>query len=486
MFFLSNFGLFSDCLFLILFTFSDYFIFSNLSFCCFFSSVCFLYSSNFNLFSVKFSDIVGNVIFRSTEGGNISTAFRSKICFEPQQSVVGVGLAWQHEFCLCDRTYWVGISAPVVRVQNTMGLKEKILQEGEFYDVIPIEGQETNVNKKLRCMTEALVQDGWCFGKIDNKKHSKTQLAFIQAQFGTVWVDSECCHLEPYIGITIPTGNTPKARQVFEPIAGNGNHFGILWGGSSGYKIYDSNCGNYQLYAESEVVMQYLFSKTQKRSFDLKHKPWSRYIETYANKAQAQQANALGSSSADDFSFIFLNTPGINLLTLDAKVKPGFNFTFNAALVLSQCECNNGFDAEVGYNFYAKQAECLSLKQTFSTQAAIKDHAGLGITNPVRNMTNDQLINEASFLNLSTTGNLNPNGILGAYDRGIIKQENIDLASAAHPCVLSHTVYGTLGYHWDDLCYPIMAGIGASYEFSGKMNTSLDRWLVWGKFGLSY
>jgi len=97
-------------------------------------------------------------------------------------------------------------------------------------------------------------------------------------------------------------------------------------------------------------------------------------------------------------------------------------------------------------------------------------------------MTADLLLNEASICNLDINGT----PIEDAYDRGIISQNDLDLSSAAHPCVISHTVYGAAGYYWDNLCFPIMIGLGGSYEFSGRMNTSLDRWLIWGKFGISF
>ena len=53
--------------------------------------------------------------------------------------------------------------------------------------------------------------------------------------------------------------------------------------------------------------------------------------------------------------------------------------------------------------------------------------------------------------------------VLADYDTRSLSIADLDFNSAAHPCVLSHTVYGTLGYDWKEKEYPIFAKIGASY-----------------------
>lgn len=438
---------------------------------------------HFNLFSVSGSSIFDMSLPTSVDP--LTTAFSSKVILRPQQSIIGLGLVYQHAFCFWQVEHWISVSGAVTHVRNTMGLKETIKEAGEFFEVDPLAG--TNLTQDLHSMEEALVQNDWEFGKIDNKKRSKTRLAFIQIQVGRVCVDTECCHFEPYIGVTIPTGNKPKAEYVFEPVVGNGDHFGILWGASGGLQVWQHSCRDIVIDFENEITMQYLFKKTHKRSVDLRNKPWSRYSEVYANASQANQAITLSNgTNAQKLQSIFLATPGINILTLDLQVKPGFNVTSNMAFVITHCPCDSGFDAELGYNFYARQAECVSVKDGFSTTAALKDQIGMGVTNPVRDMTSDLLLNEASARNLMANGQFNDAGIAAAYDAGIIQKNDLNLSSASHPCMIAHTVYGTCGYHCNGWCYPVMASIGGSYEFNRTMNSTMNRWLVWGKFGIGF
>jgi len=438
---------------------------------------CNISPQHFNIFSTKFSDLIDPLF------GNISPdkPFRSTVTLNPRQSVIGVGLSWHQGFNLCDQHFWFNVSGPVVNIENTMGFKECI-ETNHTFEVEPITG--TNLADPKKSMNAALNQSGWCFGKIDCGKRDQTELAFIQLRIGHVTIETEHCSYEPFFGITIPTGNAPKAQYVFDPIAGNGDHFGLLWGSSLHARMYEWKKCDMRLSIASDVVAQYLFKKTQKRSFDLHYKPWSRYIELYANKAQATQASGLRNDNPK-FPSIFLATPGINTMTQDVSVKPGFNFTSNMALCLETPAPHNGFNLELGYNFYAREAECLSLNKECTLDSAIKDHFGSGFTNPIRNMTSELLSNEASVTNAFEHA-LNTTQVLDLFDNRKLSFNDFDLQSAAHPCVISHTIYGAFNYNFRNWCWPMMIGFGGSYEFTGEDNAALERWLLWGKLGVSF
>lgn len=442
-----------------------------------------LLPQHFNIFGVKFTPTTAAIIGLGSTNPNLTEGFSSAIKVSPRQSIVGLGLSYYQSFCFCDQQHWFGIVAPIMHVRNSMNLQEST-PEGQISTVPPIPNEITNLNDPQTSMTDALQQSGWNYGKIDNRNHSKTRLGFIQIYGGHTYCKEDCYQLDPFIGITIPTGNTPDGKYVFEPIAGNANHWGFLWGASGEIFLWRNECNTWQLSLGLDVTMQYLLARTQKRSFDLKNGPWTRYIEMYANPQQALQATNLLVTDPTTKRFIYLNTPGINILTLDARVRPGFIACFNGAFIMEQL-CK-GFSFEAGYNFYAKEAECLSLKEPFITQAAIKDHVGAGVVNPIRDITENALINEAALFNLQINGNFNVDGITSFYGNGILNETDLNFASAAHPCILSHTIYGSLGYHWDDLCTPVITSIGGSYEFTSKTNTALNRWLVWGKLGISF
>lgn len=441
-----------------------------------------LFAQNFNIPSIEFTGIFERMFITNP----LVDPFTSIISVSPRQSVIGLGLSFQYNFCLCGYQHWFRINAPILHVRNTMNLNEEVFNTGLF-NIAPV--PNTNLTSQQPNMISALSQPQWNYGKIDNRKHKTTRLAFIQMQLGHVLGDQECYYISPYVGLNIPTGNTPTGEFVFEPVAGNGKHFGILWGLTSEMFLFNSFCKQYEIGGAIDINMEYLFKKSQRRSLDLKNRPWSRYIELYESRAQSNQViDALAAGDITTLQAIFINSPGINLLTQKVKIKPGFNFTANLALTLTK-KCDRGFDGEVGYNFYAKQAECISLKnKDFNIEeAAIKDHIGQGFTNQVRPITQNRLLNEASDANLIISSQFNATGARATYDRSIIKKKDLNFASASHPCTLSNIVYATAGYHWDSYyCHPKQISVGLSYEFALKSNATLNRWLLWGRWGIAF
>jgi hypothetical protein len=207
-----------------------------------------------------------------------------------------------------------------------------------------------------------------------------------------------------------------------------------------------------------------LFSNTQKRSIDLYNKPWSRYFALYRNFAQATQANAAAGDTQT-----YLATPGINVLTRDVTIKPHFSCNINKSLELFI----RSFLAEIGYNLYLKQAEDVCLKHAWEMGPAIKHSDGDGDVNPFKQI-NMNVVNAEITYNDEAT-----------YNLWRISESDLDLGSASHPSVISHTIYASMGYYLKQGSMPMMVGVGGSYEF-GEDNVNLERWTLWGKFLISF
>jgi hypothetical protein len=404
---------------------------------------------------------------------NVRTAngnFASTISFAPRQTIFGLGMTYRQnlntlmDWNCDDRTWWFEISSPLTHVKNRMHLEENVINNGGVVLPAPTGLPATQV--LVPNMEAAFKQAAWNFGKIDKstKNDSRTtRLADIELKVGYEWLNQECCGIESFLGVLIPTDNRVRSEYVFEAIVGHNKHWGIMSGTSAHFDIWDNNCWNLNFCID--MSSKYLFSRTETRSFDLKGKPWSRYLEVYANIAQANAAAALALAGNTEAALL-LSTPGINIFTQDMKIKPRFSHTMNLALVAK----NSSWQAELGYNMFVRQAECAKLKNAWQEVAAIKAATGLGATNKFR------LINAPLDPMVTAPANYNDN---------IIKASDLDLESATHPCILSHNFYGAAGYRWDDMCYPIFIGIGGSYEFA-QDNATLSRFLGWGKFGISF
>jgi hypothetical protein len=327
-------------------------------------------------------------------------------------------------------------------------------------------------------MIDAFRQKGFLFGKIDDCADAmkKTRVADMELKFGYEWLIHEPCHLESYIGLIIPTGNKPKGEYMFEAVVGSGKHVGISFGSNIGVQIWADEDKERCLRVEHASHSQYLFKKDQVRSFDLKNRPWSRYLSMYASLEEATAAAATTPTlpTGNQFSF----TPGINIMTREVQVTPGFSHNMNSAIIYQ----SKGLAVEGGYNFFARRAEHIEFDCSFPETAALKDIVtGRGTTNPLRDISGTSQIEQLVIITVD--GNVPVP--LANYSQSIITADDIDLASASTPCNLAHTIYGSLGYNWDEREYPMGMHFGGSYTFSNSNNSVVDRWTLWGKFIIS-
>jgi len=402
--------------------------------------------------------------------------FRSKISFYPNQTTFGLGLQYRQSFWRNEekkRGYFVNISTPLTRIKNEFKLIEQVENNGNGPNF-------SAKNEVVANMREAFTQESWNYGRIESKKsgdncvlspQSETKLADIETKIGIEWLENDPCHLESYIGLLIPTGNKAKGKHIFEAIVGNGGHPAFMTGASFGALVWENERKGRQIRTEYALHTAYLFQNKQVRSFDLRNKPFSRYMQLYANKEEAKLAANLENSNAQLAQNLF--TPGINLLTQPVAVTPGFQFNMTTAAVFTD---GNGFQAEGGYNYFARRAEEVCLRSSWKEGPAIKHIDGGGKTNPVRDITGNPLIES-----IDLTANELKN-----YDNNLIKESDLDLSSAASPAIITHTYFASLGYHCDDREYPLFGNVGGSYEFSRANNAHLERWTVWFKLGMSF
>lgn len=304
----------------------------------------------------------------------------------------------------------------------------------------------------------------------------KTGLADIEFKVGYEWLQHEPAHMESYLGIVIPTGNRNEGVYVFEPIVGRGKYFGVMFGSSLGLEIWNSQAGDKTIRFELANHTELLFQRDQVRSFDLKHRPWSRYLPVYISEEQATEASTLTPAAhAQNFS-----TPGINVFTREVKVTPGLVHDVNSAFVFS---CRR-FQAEVGYNFLARRGENVELKCPFGTDIALKHFLGAGQTNPIRTISGNPYY-EQRVENMANNLELIPVP-LAKYETVVITENDIDLNTAATPAILTNTLYGTLGFDLKDREYPLFGNVGGSYTFSKSNDAAPRRWVLWAKTGLSF
>lgn len=407
--------------------------------------------------------------------------FESTITIEPQQSIIGLGLHDRQSFWKNydkGRGFWLSVSTSIQHVKNMMNFFEFVINNGGG----PNEAANDVV---VANMTEAFSQPDWLFGKIcANSSMKKTGLADIEFKIGYEWLQLEPAHMESYLGFVIPTGNRNEAEFVFEPIVGRGKYFGIMFGSCLGLEIWTSEMGDKSIRYELANHTEFLFKRDQKRSFDLKYRPWSRYLPVYASQEQATEATTLATAELrQNFS-----TPGINVFTQEVKVTPGLTHDINTAFIFNY----RRFQAEVGYNFLAKRAENVELDCPWRPVVALKHFLGNGQTNPIRTINGSPFLEQiVSSITLPATVPPAPDLLLipvqlANFETVVIQVTDLDLNSAATPAILTNTLYATLGFNLPEREYPLFGNVGGSFTFSKNNDAAPRRWVLWAKMGLSF
>jgi hypothetical protein len=393
--------------------------------------------------------------------------FQSRITMFPKQSTYGAGFCYrQHvyqEQTHPSRNIWIQAAFPIMAVSNSLNFCETIENEGG--GEIPT-GFVGSVGDALRGGT-VFGDKQFYYGKVSNCARTQTGVGDIQLVVG--FEDTSChnFHRTWFGGIIVPTGNKPNGEYIFEPIVGNNGHWGLAMGGEFSYEWWESKDGDCCLWVYGYGYSYYLFQNTQRRSLDLVDKQWSRYMWLYPQQLP---------NGSDTNQLIYDIVPGINILTQNVNVSPRSTAMATTAFLLTT-PC---WSIEGGYNAYYMQEEMVCLNQEWPVGPAI---AGI-------DQNNTNLF--ATKSNATIRHFLDQQGISNDIDAATgdlkyvpIKQTDLDLKSAAHPATIAHIAYGSAGYRWDQIKYPTLFGIGASYEF-GAENTSLERVTIWGKLSVSF
>ncbi len=390
----------------------------------------------------------------------VNQTFASTICIEPSQRKFGLGLCYKQALShKNDGTtgFWFEGSMPIERVENRVRLTETITNDGGGpADVIGLDN-----SPRVGSMTAAFAQCNWLYGRIVCDKHVKWGVADVELKVGYDSCNCETYSTNSYVGLIIPTGPRIHNKLVFEPVVGNNHHFGVSFGTSFSFQLWCKHGYTFMMYIDGDT--RYLFANNQIRSFDLIGKPWSRYQETYKTSEDAAQAyNTTNPNSG---------TSGINIFTRCVRVSPHLASNANTCLLLSRQSNCASWGLEVGYNLFVRQSEVLELECSNTIAAsALKAINGVGSTTVARNIKQNFPASEFTF----------------PERYAALSNCDIDLESASHPATISSIFYGVLGYRWEKEC-PGFVGLGGSYEWTvNKINTSLDRWLIWAKIGVTF
>lgn len=264
---------------------------------------------------------------------NLPSTFQGTFTLNPKQRQAGVIIEFNQALNkFSDNGFfenaWINILTPLVFVENNMHICQDVLTTTSSVNAL---GQPNPID-----IIEAFQQKDWFYGKICSGSMTQTKLADISIQLGKTFLARDNFIVASYTAFVIPTGNIQNARYLFEPVSGNNGHFGYGAGVNFQVPITSVDSPNAVcFFLDFESI--FFARNKQWRTFDLKCKPYSRYLQ-FVRRDDPNPSQGLPPELI----------PGVNILTQHVQVHP-----YNLA------DLSTGFrvkvrslEVEIGYSIW--------------------------------------------------------------------------------------------------------------------------------------
>lgn len=283
-----------------------------------------------------------------------------------------------------------------------------------------------------------------------------------------------------YGRVIAPTGTAPKGELLFEPILGNGHHWELGGGATAQVILWKQETDDKELSLVVDGCVTHLFASSQVRVFDLKNKPWSRFI-------LAKQFDANGSPTG-------LRSQVANLTSCPINV----SYAYQAEAVAYLSYASETFTYDLGYNFWARSCEKLCSRHCAKTQDCCgscryrRENWGLGVITP--NQTESATTIHETIAMMGVPADTTPH---------YITTEDISFDTTRTKSS-THKLFMHLGYSWLAHAHPPFVGLGGEVEF-GSVDScnqrttcapgcssgccyavAVSQWGIWLKGGVAF
>ena len=368
---------------------------------------------------------------------------KANVSFYPKTTYSGFTFSFFYNFKKFLKNFYFKFNLPFLKMKNDIRMG--------FYSQGYLAGEDTNVVEKYlkgeyqNSVNPTRLQETLKKAKIGNEayKNGVSDLDFLLAY--RFWSQQEQKSAILSLGLIAPVGNKPNGEYLFEPLLGNGKHWGFKIGGETYFRLLGNDKFNLNIFID--LVYQYLFRNTQKRTLSVVGAKWGQYY-------------LLGRNGAVNEPLI----PAANILTRDVKVSPGSQFDCD---IKFRSKLSN-FEVDLGTYLLFQEQEELKLKEDFPQDT-------YAVATPAFNTNNNF--------------GANPNAdIRFTFDDYWLNNKSIDLKAAQNPSVISCKIYMQLGYNYELKQHnnkSFNLSIGGSYNFVSE-NSQFEGWAVWLKNEIAF
>ena len=283
----------------------------------------------------------------------------------------------------------------------------------------------------------------------------KKGIAEIKGVAGVHALSDESSSLDFYLGLGAPGESHVKPDYLFNPVLGSNGHWSFIAGLMARFPLYEcpAECNRVRWFADME--MHYYFHNHQCRTFDLFHRPWSRYL-LLRPVDPATPTKGLPTM-----------VPAANLFTQRVKVKPHALIDLATGFTVDR----GNFSFECAYGLWTHHGEQLEWpNKTCCDQLPLAlESYGIADTTP----------GSLKSASTSTIKELHPDP-----DNTFVRLHatDLDLCSGAARGVASNRLQASLSYRRPYCNSAFFLAAGGSVNFP-HTNTALQSWLVWATVG---
>lgn len=479
--------------------------------------------------------------------------FKSSVTFKPSINNFIVDFNWYLGLDQWHEGLYFALYAPLVHTRNSMHIHEKISSKSStnypagYFGPQPVTpgslapsfsyyangGMINDIEQSLAGTNVAIALQSLNNAKISSCTQKKTRLADLRAILGWNMLNEEDDDHEWRVGIygsvSAPTGIRPKGRYLFEPMVGNGHHLELGFGVNGEYTLWNNPNHDYRLILYGDITVSHLFGARQRRTFDLKDKPFSRYMLAIKFKDVIAD-NLKGGAVTPSAQFDNEMAPVANLSTLQVKASAAVQVDLAAMVTFSMPH----WTFDLGYDLWARSAEDMHLDDNACATVNIQEWglkgdaqmfgfvpAGgvtLPINTPVALSATQSGATINSGLNLGNTVNANIDSpALATADTNNIALQNqitgipSQINTSVNPQFfglsdfetcgittmgLSSSLFGNIQYHWNNHAeWEPSLGLGFKVEFAHNSRPCEQKkhprcaaslWSIWIKSAVAF
>lgn len=334
----------------------------------------------------------------------------------------------------------LNITIPLLLVENSLNPCQA-----------PIENAPLATSEDL---VAAFNQPSWCFGKMYTGHRSKSGIAEIKVCLESAYLAEDHFIIAYHSGLIIPACKKQNGEYLFDAVVGYNRHVGIV-GGVDFQILLNRNPDRFAFCFFMDLESTFLIRNKQKRTFDLREKPWSRFLLFNRSDGGPNQ-----------------NIPGVNVLTRECTVRPHNVVEFATGWRFD----HRHFTFEFGYSIWGHDVEHIAnLSNPFPS--GVYGIAAVQSESDTRPFTASR----------STIAQLSPVdfNLLGEPVFVAINEYDLDFLSAATGSALSHQAHFSFGMKNIGKQNNAFIGLGGFIEIPQKNGSFMTKGF-WSKFGISF